>query len=503
MRYLLAHDIGTSGDKATLFSEDGKRISSALSEYPLIQEGDIAEQDARDWWRAFCSSTRKLLRESGVDPSQIAAVSFSGQMMGALAVDGQGEALRNSLIWADQRAQKEVEEIRSRLSDQDFYQIAGHRNSPSYGIQKVLWIKRNEPEIYEKARAFLNAKDFLVMKLTGRFATDPSDANGMDAIDIRTLRWSEKILDAAEVSADKLPEIIPSASVVGTILPEAAEASGLSPDTLVVMGAGDGIAANIGAGSVSPGTGYLCLGTSAWASCTKEAPYFDPDQRSVTWAHAVPGCYAPNATMQYCCGAYDWFRTVMTQEETRAARETGRSVHKILSEEAALSAPGSAGVIFMPQLLGERAPYWNPNVRGAFLGLSGTTAREDLVRAVFEGLSCHLSLLVDLVNSDSSLSEITLIGGGAENDFWAQMISDMLGLPVVIPEETREANSMGAAVIAGVGAGLFPDFSGITRFLHEKKRFFPHSGLHEFYRDKIIRYQECFRALEQLSRKTK
>ncbi|MBR6240820.1 MAG: xylulokinase, partial [Lentisphaeria bacterium] len=226
--------------------------------------------------------------------------------------------------------------------------------------------------------------------------------------------------------------------------------------------------------------------------------HFDPQQRSVTWAHAVPGCFAPNATMQYCCGAYDWFRSVVTLEEKRLAKESGRAVHDILADEAAQAPIGSAGVIFLPQLLGERAPFWNPNVRGAFLGLSGTTSRAEIVRAVFEGLSCHLALLVDLVNTDRSLSEITLIGGGAENDFWAQMIADVTGFTAVVPEETREANSMGAAVIAGVGAGIFPDFTAIGRFLHEKKRFSPDLKAHKCYKKCLDRYSECYHAAETL-----
>ena len=498
MRYLLAHDIGTSGDKATLFTEEEVRIGSALSAYPLYQEGDIAEQDGNDWWRAFCLSTQKLLSESGIDKAEIAAVSFSGQMMGALPVDSSGFPLRRSLIWADQRSVREVQAIREKLSDRDFYRIPGHRNSPSYGIQKILWIKRKEPEIYQKAHVFLNAKDYIVLKLTGRFVTDPSDANGMDAIDLRTLQWSPAILDAAGISMDKLPEIVPSSAVVGNVRSEAAEECGLSESTLVIMGAGDGIAANIGAGSVKPGTGYLCLGTSAWAASTSTTPVFDEEQRSVTWAHAVHGCFAPNATMQFCCGAYDWFRSVITQEETRLAKESGRKVHDILAEEAAESAPGSNGLLFLPHLLGERAPYWNPHVRGAFLGLSGTTSRADLVRSVFEGLSFHLGLLVDLVNRDRSIPELMLIGGGAENDFWAQMISDVIGLPCTVPAETREANSMGAAVIAGVGAGIFPDYSAISRFLHVKKRFLPDPEIHRIYQKGVRRYRECFQALQSL-----
>ena len=499
MRYLLAHDIGTSGDKATLFTEDGRAAAACIEHYPLYQENPLfAEQDAEDWWRAFSESTKKLLAISGVNPREISAVSFSGQMMGCLPVDQNEKPLRRALIWADQRAQEQVEKLKERIGDDAFYRIAGHRNSPSYSIQKAMWIRDNEPEIYEKTRAFLNAKDWIVLKLTGRFLTDPSDANGTGAMDLRTLRWSSEILSAAGIDPSKMPEIVPSPALAGTVRPETMEVLGLSPDLKVIMGAGDGVAANVGAGSVSPGSAYICMGTSAWAASTEKEPHFDPLKRSVTWAHAIPGLYSPNATMQYCCGAYDWFRNTVLRDELRRAEESGRNIHGLISELASSAPAGSNGLIFLPHLLGERAPRWNRNVRGAYIGLSGKTSREELVRSVFEGISYHLALCFEAVNPSGSLSEVTLIGGGAKNDFWAQLLADILGVETIVPEETGDANSLGAAVIAGVGAGIFPDFSAVNRFVHPKKRFEPRPEYREVYREARARFEACYQAVEGL-----
>ncbi len=499
MRYLLAHDIGTSGDKATLFTEEGQAIASHLEPYPLYQDGALnAEQDAEDWWNVFCKSTRILLRESSVDPESIEAVSFSGQMMGCLAVGEDGGPLRRSIIWADQRAQEEVEIIRDRISDEQFYSISGHRNTPSYSIQKAIWIKRHQPEIYERTRAFLNAKDYIVYKLTGRFVTDHSDANGVAAFELGKLCWSDEIIGASGIDRNKLPEIVPSTQVVGNIGSDAAEACSLSQKTKVVMGAGDGVAANVGAGSVKPGSAYLCMGTSAWVASTDTEPLYDEQRRSVTWAHAVPGLYSPNATMQYCCGTYDWFRNTIMTDEIRYAEENGKDVHSLIEELAQRAEPGSGGLIFLPHLLGERAPRWNPNMQGAYIGLTGMTRRCDIVRSTFEGISYNLAMCLDAVNRKGNIHEITLIGGGAKNKFWAQLLADMFGVPTVIQNMTGDANSMGAAIIAGVGSGVFSDFSAVDRFISVKERFLPRPELTEFYQKGKERFDRTYKAVECL-----
>ena len=495
MKYLLAHDLGTSGDKATLFTEEGKQLASGTRSYPLFQEREeYAEQDGNDWWQAFCETTKELILGSGVSPEDIEALSFSGQMLGLLPVDLKGEPLRRSLIWADLRAVAEAEELRSKISDEEFYAIVGHRNTASYSLQKAMWLKKHEPENYERARCFLNAKDYIVLKLTGRLVTDPSDANSTGAFDLKKRCWSERILQAAGIDGAKFPEIVDSTAVVGTVSAEAAARTGLSTRTKVVMGAGDGVAANVGAGSVSPGSAYLCLGTSAWVATTAKAPLFDDRMRSVTWAHAVPGLYSPNATMQYACGSYDWFKEVIGTGEQLISEKTGEDVYVLLTEEARLSPPGANGLIFLPHLLGERAPRWNEQVRGAFFGISGKTTRSDLVRSVLEGIAMNLSLCLSAIDPGKEIREIRAIGGGAKNDLWMQIFADLFGIPVTVPENTRDANSMGAAILAGVGAGIFPDFSAVSRFIREKKRILPDPERVRTYRELLPRYERAYQA---------
>ena len=496
MSYILAHDLGTSGNKATLFREDGTLLMSVTKAYPLYQDGTLtAEQDAEDWWRGFRDSTRELLLETGVRAEEIAAVSFSGQMMGCLPVDRDGRPLRRALIWADQRAQAETEALSEKIPLAEFYQSNGHRNTASYALQKAMWLQKNEPEVYKKAYKFLNAKDFIAMRLTGRFCTDPSDANSTTCFDLGTLQWSERILAASGIDPAKFPEIVPSTECLGTVTESAAQETGLSTLTKVVMGAGDGVAANVGAGSVAPGSAYLSLGTSAWVASTSTEPILDPEMRIVCWAHAVPGLYSPNATMQYACGSYSWLKNVIGVSETEKAKALGISPYDLLNQEAEQSPVGARGLYFLPHLMGERAPRWNPEAKGAYIGVTSETTRADIVRSTLEGVAYNLGLCFDILNRKKDIEAVTVIGGGAQGRVWCRIFSDMFGIPVQIPENISEANSLGAAVIAGVGAGLFPDFSAVSRFVKMKETLLPDPEAHALYSEGKKEFDRLYHAL--------
>ena len=379
-RYILAHDLGTSGNKATLFSEGGRLIRSEVFAYDTHYFNDTwVEQNADDWWKAVCETSRSLMHKTGVSPSDIAAISFSGQMMGCLCVDRAGNPLRPSIIWADQRAQRQVAQLEEHISQQDFYHIVGHRNTASYGIQKLMWIRDNEPEIYEKTYKTLNAKDYIVFRLTGQFYTEPSDANSMACFDLSTFQWSERILEYADINPDKLPEIKPSTYVAGGVTKEAAKLTGLAEGTPVVMGGGDGVVANIGCGSIAPGKTYCCMGTSAWITTTAEKPIYDEQMRTVTWVHVIPGMYAPNGTMQYAGGAYNWLKNTICRMETHEAAQSSSSPYEAMNRLIEESPAGSNGLIFLPYLLGERAPRWNPDAKGAWIGIKPETSRGDIL----------------------------------------------------------------------------------------------------------------------------
>lgn len=496
MRYLLAHDIGTSGDKATLFDEGGRLLGSVIKNYDVhIFNGNWAEQDAEEWWRAVCETTRGLLAGQGVSPEDVAAVSFSGQMMGCLCVDRMGKPLRPSIIWADQRADKEAREIEEKISQWEFYNIVGHRNTPSYGIQKLMWIRRHEPEIYENTYKVLNAKDYIVFRLTGNFYTDYSDANSCGCFDIKKLSWSEQILEAAGISADKLPECKPSVFIGGKVTKEAAELTGLKEGTVVVLGAGDGVTANVGTGSVAEGKTYCCLGTSAWVTTTTKEPVFDPQMRIVNWAHAVPGLYAPNGTMQAAGASYSWAKQQICLYEQKLAGAGGGSPYEYMNREIEKSAPGANGLYFLPYLIGERAPRWNPEAKGAFIGLKAENTRGDMLRSIPEGITMNLAGCLDILKSHVGIEEMTVVGGGARGRIWRQIMADIFGMDILVPEMLEEGGSMGAAVIGGVGAGIFQDFSAVEKFLRIRERVCPDKSLIELYREKRKMFEHLYDAL--------
>ncbi|WEG13353.1 xylulokinase [Pullulanibacillus sp. KACC 23026] len=498
-KYILAHDLGTSGNKATLFSEDGKLVGSQVASYSTDYfNGTWAEQDAEDWWEAVCKTSRRLISTLGINPKDIAVVSFSGQMMGCLCVDRSGNPLRRAIIWADQRAKEQVSQIEEYISQKKFYKIVGHRNTPSYGIQKLMWIRDNEPEIYNQTYKSLNAKDYIVFRLTGNFYTDYSDGNSNGCFDLKNLKWSEEIIEYAGIDGDKLPELKPSTFVAGNVTSKAAELTGLAVGTPVVIGGGDGVTASVGAGSISPGKTYCCLGTSAWITTASEEPIFDEEMRTVTWAHVVPGLYAPNGTMQTAGGAFSWLKNEICQLETHQAELDRASPYDYMNAQIKQSSVGSNGVIFLPYLLGERAPRWDSDAKGAFIGLKSENNRKDLMRSVLEGVTMNLSIILDILRQQIDIEEMLVIGGGAKGGVWRQIMADVFNAKILVPNVLEEAGSMGAAVTGGVGIGLFKDFEVINKFIKINSIQTPNLNAVNAYQPVKVLFNKCYFALESV-----
>ena len=499
MKYILAHDLGTSGNKATLFSGEGKLITSEVFSYGChFFNANWAEQDPEDWWKAICESSKNLIAKAGIDAKEIGAISFSGQMMGCLCVDKEGNPLRPSIIWADQRAQAQQNAISEHISQYDFYHIAGHRNSASYGLQKLMWVRDNEPEIYAKTYKTLNAKDFIVLRLTGKYYTEPSDATSNGCIDLNTLQWSEKIVNISGIDGDKLPEIVPSTHVAGYVTKKAAAETGLAEGTPVVMGGGDGVCANVGAGSIAPGRSFSCVGSSAWIATTSEKPLFDEQMRTITWAHIVPGMYAPNGTMQSAGAAYNWLKQQMAKYETALGKEKGCSAYDFINAEVESSPIGSNGVIFLPYLMGERAPRWNPDATAAWLGLKMENQRGDLFRAVLEGVTMNLNIILEVLRSSIDINEILVIGGGAKGPVWRQMMADIYNAKITVPVQLEEATSMGAAVTGGVGTGIFKDFTAIDQMLEINSVVEPNPAANAAYAPVKEAFEVCYEAMQPI-----
>lgn len=501
-QYLLAHDLGTSGNKATLFCTDGTLEKSRIVTYSTHYFNDTwVEQNGDDWWHAVCCSTRELIAETGIAPQQIKAVSFSGQMMGCLCVDRHGRPLRPSIIWADQRAVSQSKAVENQISQKDYYQIVGHRNTASYGIQKFMWVRDHEPEIYNQTYKILNAKDYIVFQLTGTFCTDYSDANSCGFFDLKTFSWSEELLSYTGIPMDKLPDPKPSTFCAGGVTAEAALQTGLSAGTPVIIGSGDGVATNVGAGSISPGKTFCCLGTSAWITTTSDIPLYDQQMRTVTWAHMVPGMYAPNGTMQYAGGSYSWLKSVICQKESEEAQLAQTSAYDFINREISQSPIGSNRLIFLPYLLGERAPRWDASAKGAWIGIKPETTRNDICRSVLEGITMNLSLILDVLRLQTPVSQIMVLGGGAKGAVWRQMMADIFNTEITVPALLDEAGAMGAAVNAGVGAGIFKDFSAIDRFLDIRSVHLPDKQAAADYLPVKELFNDCYDALRDVFQK--
>jgi xylulokinase len=495
-RYILAHDLGTSGDKATLFTTDCRLVASATVSYPTRYfNGNWAEQEPEDWWRAVAESSRRIA--AGIDPKEIAAIGFSGQMMSCVCVDSAGKALRPAILYCDQRAVEEEAFILSRIDAREFYRVTGHRASASYSAAKLMWVKAHEPEVYARTAKMLHAKDYVNARLTGVMASEFSDASGTNLLDLAGLRWSERLVAASGLDGEKLPELRKSTDVVGELGASAAAELGLVAGIPVAAGAGDGVCAGVGAGSVRPGLTYNYLGSSSWIATTSAEPIFDEGMRTFVWAHAVPGAYHPCGTSQTAGAAYAWARNELGGLE-KAAASLGADPYELMNAQVLRSPPGANGLIFLPYLLGERSPRWNPEAKGALLGLTLAHTRDDVLRAIIEGVTMNLSIILDIFRAKLDIPSVTVIGGGAKGAVWRQVMADVYEAEVLRPNYLEEATSIGAAVIAGVGCGAFPDFSVAERFIEIVDRSRPREEHFGTYRIAKSLFDDCYAALEPL-----
>ncbi|UCB44512.1 MAG: xylulokinase [Spirochaetota bacterium] len=499
--YILSHDIGTTGDKAALFSDEGTLVSSSFCSYPTYYpEVGWAEQDPEDYWKAFCQSTKRLLADTKIKPEEIGVISFSGQMMAALPVDEKGRALRNSIIWADLRSTQQADALAKSIDRDMVYSATGHRLSASYSATKIMWIRENERDVYNNTYKFIHAKDYLVTQLTKKILTDYSDASGMNLLDINSLKWSEDLIDATGIEKEKLPDLVESTEVVGMVMRDAAQQCGVVEGTPVVIGGGDGACATCGSGVVSEGSSYIYLGTSTWMAIASDRPLIDPIKRTFTFCHFKRGLYFPAGTMQAGGGSYQWFKNTLCEPESAEADKEGIDVYDILNKKAEATPAGSGGIIFLPYLMGERSPLWNPDARGCFIGLSMIHDKGYMIRAVLEGVAYNMKLIADaFAEQGVDTDAVRMIGGGAKSRLWRMIFADVMEKPVLKLNFIEEATSVGAAIAGGVGVGIFSSINDSEKLVHVTEETKPqtenievYKRNHRIFKDSIERLNDIF-----------
>ncbi|GGG05960.1 xylulokinase [Paenibacillus abyssi] len=447
--YILAHDLGTSSHKCTAFDRHGRIAASASLTYPThIGHGGEVEQHPSDWWHAVAVTTRKVLDK--ITPTSIAAISFSGHMMGGCPIGKDGTPLRASLIHADTRSTVLERYVFERVDKDLFYSATGNRIDSHYPLLKMLWLKENEPEIYRSTAYFLQAKDYLAYRMTGQLGvTDFSDASLTGIYNVNEAAWDEAILRELGLEPELLPEILPSASIIGPVSQAAAHETGLLAGTPVVLGGGDGACAAVGAGALEAGDGYINMGTTAWVSKAVRQPLLDEQQRVFTMCGQDADSYHALGTMQTAGAAYEW-----------AVKVIGGGISYAQAEAEASRVPwGSEAIIFLPYLLGERSPIWNPHARGLFFGLDAGHTRGHLLRAVMEGIGYHLRSIADCLDPDRKVKAYQVIGGAARSQVMQHILSTVLETPIRMNEHTVEASSLGAAMMGGVAVGWFADYN--------------------------------------------
>ena len=486
-KYILAFDIGTSSIKASLFGSDGNVYKIYSYEYKtFFDENGGAEQAPDEWWNGVIKICQQISKEIGGD--RIAVMSFSGQESGLVLVDENGKIIRNSMIHCDMRAQKEASDLLTYMSEDEFFHITGHVASAGYTVTKLMWVKTNEPTHYHNICKVLNAKDYIVYKLTGIFVTDHTDASFTGMYDINTKKWSEKICTVIGIDMEKLPEIKESTFIAGKTDEHFYKLTQLESGIPVVLGAGDGQCASIGCGAVKPGKIYNSLGTSSWITVILKNVPERCDKCLETSGHPAGDFANSGGTMQTAGTAREWAIQQLYAD----------SKAEIIFEELSQTHPERNKLIFLPYLNGERVPWWDRNARGTFIGINSNTTRADMLRAVLEGIAFNLRIILDVAKRYEKFDQMIAFGGLTKDKIFCQILADIYEMPVVTLKNASHITALGAAIIGGVAVGIYDDFSIAEKLAQKDQIYYPNEKNKQIYEKKYAIFKKSYGSLKAI-----
>ncbi|MFW6162856.1 MAG: xylulokinase [Planctomycetota bacterium] len=455
MPALVGIDLGTQSVKTVALDDQGCLRALAQREYPIdTPKVGWAEQDPQTWWKAACETTQEALAAAGVHPGDIQGVGLSGQMHGTVCLDREGHPVGPAIIWADGRSAREVDELVAELGRERLGELTANPLAAGFMAATVRWLARHKHDTLWHTSNLVLPKDYLRLRLTRQIATDVTDAASTLLFDVANRRWSDAMVEAVGIERDLLPRVVESQEVAGTVTRRAAKDTGLPDGVPVVAGGGDQPVGAVGNGVTAPGAIVATLGTGGQLLTPLDEPAYDPELRTHTFCHAVPGRWFTMGAILSAGLCLRWLR-----DQVFGGLGLG---YDALSAAAAEVEPGAEGLLFLPYLLGERTPHMDARARGVFFGLALRHERRHLVRAVMEGVALAMRDCLEVMRSFGVTSQRLLVaGGGAQSGVWRQMLADALGSPLV-SVSTREPAACGAAVLAGVGTGLFPDAESVA-----------------------------------------
>jgi len=495
-QFLLAIDLGTSACKITIFDYNGQIAASWTGEYPTnYPQAGWVEQDPRLWWQVACQGINTALANSGISAGDIAAVGVDGTSWACIALDKNGEPLRPAMLWLDRRAQAQADWMKEKVGEERLLKTNGNPVDPAYITPKILWMQEHEPELYRQTAKFIQSNSYLVYKLTGEYSQDFSQGYGLHFFNIANGTWQEDIAEELGISLELMAPMYHSHEVVGTVTAKAAAETGLSIGTPVVAGGLDAACCTLGAGVIKPGQTQEQGGQAGGMSIQVDTPLIHP--LLILGYHVVPDQWLLQGGTVGGGGTLRWFREQLGIYEQIRGREVGKSPYEIMSEEAEMIRPGSDGLIFLPYMAGERSPIWDSKARGVFFGLSYDKTRAHMVRAIMEGVG--YSLLHNLETAaevGAQVDVLTSVGGAANSHVWTQIKADITGRTIQVPY-SDSATSLGAAILAGVGTGVYSSFEqAVAQTVRVQRVHYPQEHVHQVYRGYYQLYLELYKRLK-------
>lgn len=487
----IAYDLGTGGVKASLYDENLQTLAKSFIEYETFYPSSTHhEQRPEDWWNGVVESTRILLKESAVNPSDVKCLALSGHSLVTVPIGKDGNLLVDRVpIWSDTRPTEEVKEFFNRIDEEEWYMTTGNGfPPPCYSIFKLMWLKKHKPEIYNNIYKVLGSKDYINYKMTGKFATDYSYASGCGAYNLQTRELEIRFLNAAGLSPDIFPEIVPSHHIVGELTKEAAEILGLEEGTKVACGGVDNACMALGEVGPEDGKVYTSLGSSSWIAVNSSTPILDFKKKPYVFAHIEEGKYTSAFSIFSGGNSFRWVRDTLCPD-----LKTYENPYDKMTELAKTSPIGSNGIIFNPSLAGGTSQDKSINIRGAYIGLHLGVTRADLIRAAMEGIALNLRISLDNLKEHTQLTdELLFCGGGSKNEFWMQMFADIFQMKIIKTNIDQDAASVGAAAVAARAYGLWKDYMPIYQLHHVEHESIPN-------KDNIEEYEKLLTIFKHIS----